>query len=169
MVHAKEDVERVDERALARTGPRELPRLSEIDLVSTLVLKDPETVAAVLASEPRAHVVVKYGWIAAVADGIEDASQVVDDGGELVEVGGDAAVGDGVVNECLVERLLHEVECGDAGELDSGRGEEEVFFVGRPGEEGHRADLAVDLAPVVEHGVRIGDDWGKYELAGNGE
>jgi hypothetical protein len=86
-----------------------------------------------------------------------------------VEGGGDAAAGDGVVDERLVERLLHEREGGDAGELDAGRGEEEVLLVGRASEEGHTADVAIDLAPVVEHGVCVGDDGGEDELAGDGE
>jgi hypothetical protein len=60
VVHAEEDVERVDEGALRRAGPRELPRLSEIDGVSTLVLEDPRAGATVLPAEPGADLVVEY-------------------------------------------------------------------------------------------------------------
>lgn len=68
MVHTEEDVQRVDERALRRAGARELPCLSEIDWVSTLVLKDPGALATVLSAEPWADLVVEYTWVAAVAD-----------------------------------------------------------------------------------------------------
>jgi len=169
VVHTEEDIQGVDEGALGRARARELPRLSEIDGVSTLVVKDPGALTTVLSAEPGADVVVEYAWIAAVADRVEGGGEGADDGGELAEGGGDAAAGDGVVEECLVEGLLHEGEGGDAGELDAGGGEEEVLLVGRAREEGYGADVAIDLAPVVEHGVCVCDDWGEDELTGDSE
>ena len=169
VVYTKEDVKRMNERALRGAGPRELPRLSEIDGVSTLILKDPRPLTTVLSVKPGADVVVEYAWVAAVADGVEDGGEGADGGGEFAEGGGDAAVGDVVVDEGLVEGLLHEREGGDASALDAGRGEEEVLLVFRAGEEGDAADVAVDLAPVVEHGVCVGDDGGEDELAGDCE
>ena len=80
MVNAEEDIQCVDQRALPRAGPGELPRLSEIYIVSTFVLKDPQPLAAVLSSEPGAYLVVKYGGIAAVAYRVEDGGQVADHG-----------------------------------------------------------------------------------------
>lgn len=44
-----------------------------------------------------------------------------------------------------------------------------MLLVGRAREEGHAADVAVDLVPVVEHGVCVGDDGGEDELTGDGE
>ncbi len=44
-----------------------------------------------------------------------------------------------------------------------------MLLVGRAGEECHAADVAVDLVPVVEHGVCVGDDGGEDELTGDGE
>ncbi len=120
VVHTEEDIQRVNERALRRAGPRELPRVSEIDGVSTLVLKDPGTLATVLSAKPGADLLVKYVWVAAVADRVEDGGEGADDGGELAEGGGDASTGDGVVEERLVEGLLHEREGGDASEFDAG-------------------------------------------------
>ena len=120
VVHTEEDIQRVDERALCCAGPRELPRVSEIDGVPTLVLKDPGALATVLSAKPGADLVVKYVRVAAVADRVEDGGEGADDGGELAEGGGDASTGDGVVEERLVEGLLHEREGGDAGEFDAG-------------------------------------------------
>jgi hypothetical protein len=133
--------------------------------VSTFVLEDPQTLATVLPPEPRADLLVEYAGIAAVAHGVEDGGELADDGCEGAEVGGDAAAGRGVVGEDLVERLLHEREGGDAGELDVRRGEEEVLLVGGARAEGHAADVAVDLAPVVEDGVGIGEDGRQDKLA----
>jgi hypothetical protein len=169
VVHTEEDVQGVDERALRRAGARELSRLSEIDRVSTLVLKDPRAVATVLSAEPGADLVVKYAWVASVADGVEGGGEGADHGGELGEGGGDATAGDSVIEKGLVEGLLHEGEGSDAGELDAGGGEEEMLLIGGASEEGYRANMAVDLAPVVEHGVCVCDDWGEEELAGDGE
>ena len=44
-----------------------------------------------------------------------------------------------------------------------------MLLVGRACEEGHTADVAIDLAPVVEDGVCVGDDGGEDELTGDGE
>lgn len=44
-----------------------------------------------------------------------------------------------------------------------------MLLVGGASEEGYAADVAVDLAPVVEHSVCVGDDGGEDELAGDGE
>ena len=120
MVDTEEDIECVNEGALRRAGPRELPRLSEIDGVSTLVLKDPGTLATVLSAKPGADLIVKYVRVAAVADCVEDNCEGADDSGELAEGGGNASTGDGVVEKGLVEGLLHEREGGDASEFDAG-------------------------------------------------
>jgi len=118
MFDTKEDVQRVNESALARAGARQLPLRSEIDLFPVGTEEDPLLPSAVLSPEPRSDVIVKYFGITTISNGFENLRQTFDDSRKLLEVRSNSLEGSRVTYERFVETFSHQREGLDAGKFN---------------------------------------------------
>ena len=170
LVDAEEDVEGVDEGALAGAGAGELEGLPELG-VELDALKHPPAALGrvrVRAAEPGADLVVEDLRVASVPHREEQLVQIGDHSGERVQVRRDSANGDVVTDEGLVHRRPHETKRLDTPEFYPGGREVEFLLVARAGEERETPEVVegrdwgkglwAPQSPVVEHVVGIRQD-----------